>query len=185
MLSFSVNPLWDNRKVKAVAQIVREMTPQNAEHVSDAFISVMNGLVDGEAEMNLISYSVLIHKREEEKKSKESEIVLPFITEDEAEMGVEGVDAASIPDDFDLTVMAEDEETIKEMVEKFLEVREFLYFKKGWDIWRVLCLVRRGDVRAISHARMIISQTNLRPFFEEFCSDIRNIYGVEAILGQA
>ncbi len=185
MLSFSVNPQWDSKKAKAVAQIVREMTPQNAEHVSDAFISVMNGLVDGRDKMNLISYSVVIHKREEEKKSKESELVLPLITEDEAEMGVDGVNAASIPDGFDLVAMAEEKETIDEMVEKFLEVREFIFFKKGWDIWRVLCLVRRGDVRAQAHARMIISQMDMRPFFQEFCSDIRNIYGVEAILGQA
>ena len=185
MLSFSVNPQLDSKKAKAVAQIIREMTPQNAEHVGDAYISVMNGMVDGGDKMNLISYSVVIHKRETEKRAKDSELVLPLITEGEAEQGVEGIDITSVPDKLDVVSMIEDKETDKELIEEFLEVREFIYFKKGWDIWRVLCLVRRGDIRAQAHARMIISTMNLGAFFKKFCSDIRCVYGVEAILGKA
>ena len=88
-----------------------------------------------------------------------------------------------IADPINFTVNILYKESTSYYVNKFLEYREYLFFKAGYDIWVMLKRVREGNEVIQSKVRELLDNYNLTDFFKEFLSHIQYVYEVEKILG--
>lgn len=181
MITLSVNSGIDSKeKVKRVAEIVQQINDYNREYVSDAFFNVAAGNVN---KINLNELANL-GKQKEHRDTYEfnsSYKKVSLLSEEEAEAGCEGVCDIEDTADFEMPII-EDADT-EYFVDTFLTLREFIFFKDGYDIWRMLKLVRSGESWIGDRFRYIVDAYGLTSFFNEFCCNIGYVYAVQKILG--
>ncbi|MBR6606249.1 MAG: hypothetical protein IKK92_10375, partial [Prevotella sp.] len=110
-------------------------------------------------------------KEEEIEMAKRAEVESRLINEVELEMGEAGAVAEMIEDkDLNVETMVADIGDKNYYVERYLEIREFLFFKKGVDIHRRLQLAVQGDKQAVWKTKWLFRENNLLDFFREFFS---------------
>lgn len=173
LLTFSLNNSLTNTKAKQVVALLNSMNDYNRDYAGDAFIEIMGGrtvlFLGDNAEKNLNTYAYY-HKREDRSEiKKRAESEEPIISEVESDMGKSGAVAEMIEDrEFnveDITMVLSDQGYY---MDQYLEVREFLFFKKGVDIHRLLTLAMQGDALAVRKAELLFRECNLIGFFREF-----------------
>lgn len=174
MVSFSVNSGIDSKeKIKKVAELVKEMNEYNAAYIGDAFLKIAQGYT---GKINLDDFAEK-QRKAERRKMLETETL---ISQEELAQGHTGVVDAQDPIDYESQSI--DKLDLDSYVEDFLSLRQFIFFKEGWDIWRMLKLIRSGDPMVSYKFRMIVSSYGATEFFKEFCSNIEYVYAVEKIL---
>ncbi len=175
MVTFSVNSGIDSKdKVKKVAELIKQANKYNSEYMGEAFIKIAEGF----------SGSVNLNDFAEKQKAAENRILsdtLKFLSEEESGLGFEGVQ--EVIDATDYAQESTRRIDVDYYAEKFLTLREKLYFKEGADIWRLLKLVCLGDAIAGPKLKRLIYEYNETEFLYEFCSDMRHIYAVKKYLG--
>ena len=177
MLSFSVNAqnAMTAEKAKRVAALIKSMNEYYCEFAGEAFIQIMEGktkLYDGkDALRDLNMYAHFRRKEEEIEMAKRAEVESRLINEVELEMGEAGAVAEMIEDkNLNVETMVADIGDKNYYVERYLEIREFLFFKKGVDIHRRLHLSMQGDKQAIWKTEWLFRECELLDFFREFFS---------------
>jgi len=182
MISFSVNARIDSEeKAKRVAALIEQLKGQNSEYVADAFFNIAEGNSD---RVSLTEFSNKMRKIEKNAKIEElaSNQVMSLLTEDEMAAGFEGISEISDPFDYEDEVIANAD--TEYFVETFLDVREFLFFQEGVDIWRMLSLVRRGDPIVGNKLRWVAYKYGVARFLNEYCCNIRYVNATQQILGR-
>ena len=177
ILSFSVNAqnAMTAEKAKKVAALVKGMNEYNCEYVGEAYIQIMEGktkLYDGkDALRDLNAYAHFRRKEEEIELAKRAEVECTIINEAELEMGKIGAVAELIEDkELNVETMAADKGDTAYYVERYLDIREQLFFKQGVEIQRLLKLAMDGDILAVKKAERLFRECCLTDFFKEFLS---------------
>lgn len=177
ILSFSVNAqnAMTAEKAKRVAALVKGMNEYNCEYVGEAYIQIMEGktkLYDGkDALRDLNAYAHFRRKEEEIELAKRAEVECTLINEAELEMGKIGAVAELIEDkELNVERMATDKGDTAYYLERYLDIREQLFFKQGVEIQRLLKLAIEGDVLAVKKAERLFRECGLTDFFKEFLS---------------
>ncbi|MCF2596024.1 hypothetical protein I6E39_05135 [Pseudoflavonifractor phocaeensis] len=177
ILSFSVNAqnAMTAEKAKRVAALVKGMNEYNCEYVGEAYIQIMEGktkMYDGkDALRDLNMYAYFRKKEEEIELAKRAEVESRLINEVELEMGEAGAVAEMIEDkDLNVETIVADIGDKNYYVERYLEIREVLFFKKGVDIHRRLTLAMQGDKQAVWKTEWLFRECELLDFFREFFS---------------
>lgn len=177
ILSFSVNSqnAMTAEKAKKVAALIKGMNEYNCEFAGEAFIQIMEGktkMYEGkDALRDLNMYAHFRRKEEKIEMAKRAEVESRLINEVELEMGEAGAVAEMIEDkDLNVETMVADIGDKNYYVESYLEIREFLFFKKGVDIHRRLQLAVQGDKQAVWKTEWLFRENNLLDFFREFFS---------------
>lgn len=173
LLTFSVNSSLTNKKAKQVVALINSMNDYNRDYAGDAFIEIMEGrtklFLGDNAEKNLNTYAYY-RKREDRAEIKKRALTeAPIISEVEFDMGKLGA-VAELIENKELNI----EEIVVKCsdqgyyVDKYLDIREFFFFKKGIDIHRLLTLAMQGDVQAVRKAELLFRECHLIGFFREF-----------------
>ena len=177
MITFSVNAsnLLTAEKAKRVAALVKGMNEYNCEYVGEAYIQIMEGktkMYDGkDALRDLNMYAYFRKKEEEMELAKRAEVECTLINEAELEMGKIGAVAELIEDkELNVERMATDKGDTAYYVERYLDIREQLFFKQGVEIQRLLKLAMDGDILAVKKAERLFRECCLTDFFKEFLS---------------
>ena len=103
--------------------------------------------------------------------AKRAEVECTLINEAELEMGKIGAVAELIEDkELNVERMATDKGDTAYYVERYLDIREQLFFKQGVEIQRLLKLAIEGDVLAVKKAERLFRECGLTDFFKEFLS---------------
>lgn len=183
MVSFSVNSGVNSaEKAKNVAKLIKDMNEYNQEYVGDAFIQLVTGTKD--KKVNLNDYASRCQKADIRKNilkyEKEEQNLISI---DELENGSFGICEDDVIDPTDYEMLGIDEADTSYYVETFLDIRQFIFFKEGQDIWRLFTLIRRGDKRAADRIRIISDKFAIVDFMKEFCSHYQYILAVQKILG--
>lgn len=181
MISFSVNSCLDKDKAKKVAKLVKEMNSYNADYVGEAYIHLMTGRKNNNVSLN--NYAKAKKKEEVRDVQKYDRNEENLIESEDLEQGLSGTDFRNICDDANYEDMSIDMADIDYYVDSFLDIREFIYFKGGHDIWRLLELADRKDKQALIKLRMILDEYHIGDFIYEFLSCPYNLYRVKQILG--
>ena len=173
MISFSVNTGLDSKeKIKKVSVLIEQMNQYNAEYVADAYIKIAQG---HNGDINLDDFANRQKKAEQRQGFEERQIVVKL------EDGITGIDEAVDPINYEsLSIARLDTDYY---VETFLNVRQYLYFKEGIDIWRLLKLIRSGESFLNYRVRNVAEKYNMGEFLCEFCSNISYVYAVQKYLG--
>ena len=177
ILSFSVNAqnAMTAEKAKRVAALVNGINDFNREFAGEAFIQIMEGktkMYDGkDALRDLNMYAYFRKKEEEMELAKRAEVECTLINEAELEMGKIGAVAELIEDkELNVETMAADKGDTAYYVERYLDIREQLFFKQGVEIQRLLKLAMDGDILAVKKAERLFRECCLTDFFKEFLS---------------
>ena len=177
ILSFSVNAqnAMTAEKAKKVAALVNGINDFNREFAGEAFIQIMEGktkMYDGkDALRDLNMYAYFRKKEEEIELAKRAEVECTLINEAELEMGKIGAVAELIEDkELNVETMAADKGDTAYYVERYLDIREQLFFKQGVEIQRLLKLAMDGDILAVKKAERLFRECCLTDFFKEFLS---------------
>lgn len=177
ILSFSVNAqnAMTAEKAKKVAALVKGMNEYNCEYVGEAYIQIMEGKTklydDKDALRDLNAYAHFRRKEEEIELAKRAEVECTIINEAELEMGKIGAVAELIEDkELNVETMAADKGDTAYYVERYLDIREQLFFKQGVEIQRLLKLAMDGDILAVKKAERLFRECCLTDFFKEFLS---------------
>lgn len=183
MISFSVNSGVDTAdKAKKVAKLIKDMNEYNQEYLSDAYIQLVTGTKD--KKVNLNDYASRCQKADNRKNilkyEKEEQNLISI---EELENGSFGVCEDDVIDPIDYEMLGIDEADTSYYVETFLNIRQFIFFKDGHDIWRLFTLARRGDKQAATKIRMISDKFSIVDFMMEFCSHYNYILAVQKFLG--
>ena len=183
MISFSVNKGVDTAdKAKKVAKLIKDMNEYNQEYLSDAYIQLVTGTKD--KKVNLNDYASRCQKADKRKNVlKYEKVEENLISIDELENGSFGICEEDVIDPIDYEMLGIDEADTSYYVETFLDIRQFIFFKDGQDIWRLFTLVRKGDKKAADRIRMLIDKFSIVDFMKEFCSHYQYILAVQKILG--
>ena len=177
ILSFSVNAqnAMTAEKAKRVAALVNGINDFNREFAGEAFIQIMEGKTklydDKDALRDLNAYAHFRRKEEEIELAKRAEVECTIINEAELEMGKIGAVAELIEDkDLNVEAIASDKGDTAYYVERYLDIREQLFFKQGVEIQRLLKLAMDGDILAVKKAERLFRECCLTDFFKEFLS---------------
>ena len=177
ILSFSVNAqnAMTAEKAKKVAALVKGMNEYNCEYVGEAYIQIMEGKTklydDKDALRDLNAYAHFRRKEEEIELAKRAEVECTIINEAELEMGKIGAVAELIEDkELNVETMAADKGDTAYYAERYLDIREQLFFKQGVEIQRLLKLAMDGDILAVKKAERLFRECCLTDFFKEFLS---------------
>ena len=177
ILSFSVNAqnAMTAEKAKKVAALVNGINDFNREFAGEAFIQIMEGktkMYDGkDALRDLNMYAYFRKKEEEMELAKRAEVECTLINEAELEMGKIGAVAELIEDkDLNVEAISSDKGDTAYYVERYLDIREQLFFKQGVEIQRLLKLAMDGDILAVKKAERLFRECCLTDFFKEFLS---------------
>ena len=175
ILSFSVNAqnAMTAEKAKKIAALVNGINDFNREFAGEAFIQIMEGktkMYDGkDALRDLNMYAYFRKKEEEIELAKRAEVECTLINEAELEMGKIGAVAELIEDkDLNVEAIASDKGDTAYYVERYLDIREQLFFKQGVEIQRLLKLAIEGDVLAVKKAERLFRECELTDFFKAF-----------------
>lgn len=176
MFTFSINDKISSKdKAQKVAKLIKGINKYNEEVLSDAFINLIQGK-ECEVSLAKLSYIDGKNKAYDERHSKSDSL----INEDEEMKGYQGVVDLVNPFDFETDVIAKADTNY--YVETFLDIREYAFFKRGIDLWRLFELVLKRDKKATEKFRWVLDELNLTSFFKEFCSRAEYIEGVKRVL---
>ena len=176
MFTFSINNKIDSKdKAQKVAKLIRGINKYSEEVLSDAFINLVQGK-DCTVSIAKLSYIDARNRVYDEKNSKTNNL----INEDEEMKGYQGITEIVNPFDFEADIIAKAD--TKYYIETFLDIREYAFFKRGIDLWRLFELVLKRDKQATEKFRWVLDELNLTSFFKEFCSRAEYIEGVRKVL---
>lgn len=176
MFTFSINDKIDSKeKAQKVAKLIKGINKYSEEVLSDAFINIIHGK---ECEISIAKLSYIDNRNKvyDEKNSKLDNL----ISEAEELKGYQGVIDLVNPFDFETDIIAKADTNY--YIETFLDVREYAFFKRGVDLWRLFELVLKRDKQATEKFRWILDELGLTSFFKEFCSRAEYIEGVRKVL---
>lgn len=178
MLTFSINnKVYEKDKAKSVAKLIKSIKDSNRDSLSDAFFNVVERNTIG---VNLSKLNALRTRNEKyDKRVKKCEDNL--VTEEEFQQSTEGIINLIDPSNYEVEVQAKAD--TRYYIETFLDLREYIFFEKGIDLWRLLLLVFKRDVIAIQKFRMVLDDFKLDTFFKDFLSRAYYIQEVKEILG--
>ena len=129
-------------------------------------------MYDGKDALHDLNMYAYFRKKEEEiELAKRAEVECTLINEAELEMGKIGAVAELIEDkDLDVEAIASDKGDTAYYIERYLDIREQLFFKQGVEIQRLLKLAMDGDILAVKKAERLFRECCLTDFFKEFLS---------------
>ena len=180
MLTFSTNSRIDSpKKIQKVAELVKQMNEYNEEFAADALFNISDGYV-GAIDLTDFARANRENQAKSENKLSKGITKVSFLSEEESEAGYVGITDLEDPMDYEGIVI--DDADTEYYVETFLNLRQFLFFTEGVDIWRQLTLIRRGDKRVADKFRKIADAYCMTQFFVEFCKNLGYIYAVQRIL---
>lgn len=176
MFTFSINNRINSKdKAQKVAKLIKGINKYSEEVLSDAFINLVQGK-ECEVSISKLSYISEKNKAYDERHSKSDNL----INEDEEMKGYQGIIEIVNPFDFEADIIAKADTDY--YIETFLDIREFVFFKRGIDLWRLFELVLKRDKLAIEKFRWVLDELSLTRFFMEFCSRAEYIEGVRRVL---
>lgn len=181
MISFSVNSCMTNDKTKKVVKLIQDMNSYNSEYVADAFIQLMTDTKN--KNVNLNSYANSKRKEEMREMTKYDKPEENLVLSEDLEDGETGTELESLLDPVNYEELSIDLAEIDYYVENFLNVRQFIFFKGGYDVWRMLTLAYRGDKIVLMKLRNIFSEYCITEFMYEFIACPIYVVKVKEILG--
>lgn len=179
MITFSVNTSYTNDKRRRVAKLLEEINDFNRDSLSDAFINIMTIDKTNSDKMSLNALQQVRNRNDKADSSVSKEVYLLNKEEDNNDdMGLlEIVDY----DDFEKKIL--DEIDINYFVNRFLELREKIFFDLGFDVWRMMKLTLMGDLAVKGKIYQLFAAIGEAKFLYEFCSNYVHIIKVKEILG--
>lgn len=172
MLTFSINSrTFEDKKAKKVAQLVKEITDYNREHIGEAYISI----VEGENDQETFSLSTYIKAKDKNSATKNSEEV--SLSQDDNDY----------LDDIRLSY-TEENETVNDAdfnyyLNYFLDLREKWFLKKGIDLWRLVVLTDTyKDKSAAEKLYFLLKENDEMDLFSEIFSNRKFINKLHKIL---
>ena len=181
MLTFSVNPQMDDVKAKKVYELVQQVDEKYKDYISQAFLNIVEDTSQYKksGSVNLAGFARSCKKEEYRLLATENRMFVPLPQEGE---GGGSMDLLALADPQDIEMDYLYREELMQYVSDFLDIREYVFFQKGWDLWRVLMLVRKGDSQAMMRARSLMEELHLMDFFKVFCGDLNMVYVTELLL---
>lgn len=178
MFTFSLNTVNSADKVKQVVKLIQDLNQYNSESLTDAYLNIMVGdRKDSDSDITLEGFHNAKVRNQEADKAKSKEITLEDNGESDYITDTNLVDSY----EFEKEIMLEID--LPYFVETFLDIREYVFFEHGFDLWRLFVLSYKGDKAAQSKLRILIDNLNLKDFFWNFCSSLSYKKAVEEILG--
>lgn len=181
MISFSVNNSLNEDKAKKVAKLIKDMNSYNQEYVGDAFIHLMTSTKN--KNINLNNYADSKRKEEYRDLTKYDKPEENIVEAEDLDDGESGTALESIFDPVNYEDLSIERAEIDYYVENFLNVREFIFFKGGKDIWRMLTLAYSGDKVVMHKLRYLFDDYCITEFMYEFLACPYYMYQVKQILG--
>ncbi len=131
LVTFSINPIMTPEKLKKVDKLVSEITDYNREYLSDAFLKIM-----GCEDQKYVSLNNIDKKGG--KFEKLNALRHPTYSFEEMVENYDDVYSFDIAteDSFEDEVILECD--TDNLVKEFLDLRENLFLREGFDIWRLL-----------------------------------------------
>lgn len=176
MFTFSINEKINSKeKAQKVAKLIKGINKYSEEILSDAFINLVQGK---ECIVSIAKLSCIDNRNKayDEKNGKTDNL----INEDEEMRGYKGITEIVNPFNFEADIIAKADTNY--YIEAFLDIREYVFFKRGIDLWRLFELVLKRDKKAIEKFRWVLDELNFTSFFKEFCSRAEYIEGVRNVL---
>lgn len=174
IITFSANAqmVLTPEKVKKVAALVNSMNEFNREFAGEAFIQIMEGktkMYDGKDALRDLNAYAHFHRKEEQMELEmRANYECPLINEVALKMGETGAVAELIEDKaLNVETMATDKGDTTYYVERYLNIREQLFFKQGVDIQRLLKVAMDGDAVAVKKVEDLFKKCDLMDFFQE------------------
>lgn len=163
--TFSVNiDIFKKDTLKKVSEIMKSLNNSSykddvsREWVGEAFLKAVEN--ENTDKINLASYAQTCNRNS--KLNKMSKPETSIINQDEFNSGFTGVTdivAEYVEDNIDDIIANLD---MNYYIDSFLDTREFLYFKKGQDIWRLIQLAKLDDKQAQNKLRLLMDEFGLR-----------------------
>lgn len=159
--TFSVNiNTLDAKVIKRTASIISTLNENDStrEWAGEAYIkAVLKEDVDN---INLVGYAKACDRNSIISKAAKKET--SFITQDELDNGFTGVTevvAEYVDNHIDDIISNLDESYY---IADFLELREKIFFGKGYDIWRLIKLAKLDDRQAQKKLRILMDECDFR-----------------------
>lgn len=154
--TFSIN-IDPYKKMHRVSKLtLNPLTEREQEWLSEAYIKIIEDRGKNSENINLKAYSAACHNNA--KLARMSDNTVSVLTNSELTEGHSGITelvAQYVEENID-TIL--DNLDIDYFVNSFLDMREYVYLEEGKDIWRLLELSRKEDMKALKKLRGIISQ---------------------------
>ena len=170
--TFSLNCKLTKEKAKKVAALINSINEFNCEFASEAYIQIMEGKTtryhEKDALRDLNAYAHF-HKIEEicdSAKRTEREVNAAC----EAELSLDDIRTVveQLVDNTDVEAEVLERVDSEYYVSQFLDIREQLYFKKGFDLYRLLTLALAGDYQATVKMKLRAYECDLTEFLKDF-----------------
>ena len=174
MLSFSVN----NRslRVDLVAQIANQLNDFNREYATDAYIYALE---NNPSKINLNYFSKEAKKLRGKEQSRDK--TLPLLSEEEKEMGYEGVLETDSPE----LILLSFEEDLMEKIEKnsidyeskineFWVLYQMIFRNDGFDFFKLLWLAKNDpSEKCFDRLRYLSQKYSIEDFIKLVLSDAK------------
>ena len=174
MLSFSVN----NRslRVDLVAQIANQLNEFNREYATDAYIYALE---NNPSKINLTYFSKEAKKLRGKEQSRDK--TLPLLSEEEKEMGYEGVLETDSPE----LILLSFEEDLMEKIEKnsidyeskineFWVLYQMIFRNDGFDFFKLLWLAKNDpSEKCFDRLRYLSQKYSIEDFIKLVLSDAK------------
>ena len=180
MITFSVNSDLSKDKAKKVFKLIQDMNSFNRDYIGEAYIHLMTG---DSKNINLDSYAKLKKIEEHRELTKYDTKEENIVDIDDLQNGDIGTISNELFDPKNYEEISIERADIDYYVDEFLSIREYIFFKGGKDIWRMLCLAFTGDKIVTNKLRMIFDEYKIKDFMYEFLSCPYYMYVVKMILG--
>lgn len=178
MFTFSLNTVNSADKVKQVVKLIQDLNQYNSESLTDAYLNIMVGdRKDNDSDITLEGFHNTSVRNQEADKAKSKETTLGDNGESDYTTDTNLVDSYEFEKEIILEI------DLPYFVKTFLDIREYVFFEHGFDLWRLFVLSYKGDKAAQSKLRILIDNLNLKDFFWNFCSSLSYKKAVEEILG--
>lgn len=174
MLSFSVN----NRslRVNLIAQIANQLNEFNREYATDAYIYALE---NNPSKINLNYFSKEAKKLREKEQSRDK--TLPLLSEEEKEMGYEGVLETDSPElillSFEEDLMEKIEKTTinyESKIDEFWVLYQLIFRNDGLDFFKLLWLAKNDpSEKCFDRLRYLTQKYGIEDFIKLVLSDAK------------
>jgi len=178
LVTFSINKVMTPEKMKKVDKLVSEINEYNREYLSDAFLKIM-----GCEEKDYVSLKYINKKGG--KFEKLNALRHPTYSLEEMVEGYDDVHSydIAVEESFEDEVIMECD--TDNLVKEFLDLRENLFLREGFDIWRLLELsLYYGDKIATLQFADRIRDLGYTDFFEYLLQNDKALKRLKEVFSQ-